>query len=231
MADIQSLAAEPRERAGKGSARKARREGRVPAVIYGEKKSPEMITLASNELIKLYHRGTFLNTIFEIGVGGAKQRVLPRDVQVHPVTDQPLHVDFLRLGKGTKVIIDVPVHFEGEEESPGLKRGGVLNIVRHEIECECPADSIPEAFTVSLEGLDIGDSIHFSAIELPDGVESTIQDRDFTVATIAAPTVMKTEEEEAAEAAEADELEGEEGESVAEDGAEEGGKEEDSNTE
>ncbi len=209
MADIKNIAAEPRERAGKGSARKARREGRVPAVIYGEKKSPELITLAGNELIKLFHRGTFLNTIFDIKLGSAKQRVLPRDIQVHPVTDRPLHVDFLRLGKGTKVVIEVPVHFIDEEDSPGLKRGGVLNIVRHEIECECPADGIPESFTISLDGLDIHDSVHISAVELPEGVVPTVQDRDFTIATIAPPTVMKTEEEEAAEAAEAEEAEAE----------------------
>lgn len=213
MADIQNLAVEPRERAGKGSSRAARRAGRIPAVIYGDKKAPQMITLAQNELVRLMKRGTFLTSLFEIELDGKKQRVLPRDLQLDPVYDNPLHVDFLRLSKGATVVIEVPVQFTGEEECPGLKRGGVLNIVRHTIECTCPAESIPDRLEVSLVGLEINDSIHISSIVMPEGVEPTIADRDFTVATVVAPSGLKTEEEEAAEAEAALlEAEGEEGE-------------------
>lgn len=213
MADIQNLAVEPRERAGKGSSRAARRAGRIPAVIYGDKKAPEMITIARNELVRLMQRGTFLTSLFEIELDGKKQRVLPRDLQLDPVYDNPLHVDFLRLSKGATVVIEVPVQFTGEDECPGLKRGGVLNVVRHTIECTCPAESIPDRLEVSLIGLEINDSIHISSIAMPEGVEPTIADRDFTVATVVAPSGLKTEEEEAAEAEAALlEAEGEEGE-------------------
>lgn len=212
MADIENLAVEPRERAGKGSSRAARRAGRIPAVIYGDKKSPEMITIAKNELVRLMGRGTFLTSLFEIELGGKKQRVLPRDLQLDPVFDNPLHVDFLRLSKGATVVIEVPVQFTGEEDCPGLKRGGVLNIVRHTIECNCPAEAIPDRLEVSLAGMEINDSIHISQITMPEGVEPTIADRDFTVATVVAPSGLKTEEEEAAEAEAALLAEGEEGE-------------------
>ncbi|MCH8861207.1 MAG: 50S ribosomal protein L25/general stress protein Ctc [Proteobacteria bacterium] len=231
MADIQNLAVEPRERAGKGSSRAARRAGRIPAVVYGDKKAPEMITIARNELVRLMSRGTFLTSLFEIELNGKKQRVLPRDLQLDPVYDKPLHVDFLRLSKGATVVIEVPVQFTGEDECPGLKRGGVLNVVRHTIECTCPAEAIPDRLEVSLVGLEINDSIHISGIAMPEGVEPTIADRDFTVATVVAPSGLKTEEEEAAEA-EAEALaegeEGEEGEEAVEgDGAaEDGGGEE-----
>lgn len=224
MADIENLAVEPRERAGKGSSRAARRAGRIPAVIYGDKKSPEMITVARNELVRLMSRGTFLTSLFEIELNGKKQRVLPRDLQLDPVFDNPLHVDFLRLSKGASVVIEVPVLFTDEDECPGLKRGGVLNIVRHAIECNCPAEAIPDRLEVSLAGMEINDSIHISQITMPEGVEPTIADRDFTVATVVAPSGLKTVEEEAAEAeaallAEAEE--GEEGEEGAEAGEEE----------
>lgn len=213
MADIEHLAVEPRERAGKGSSRAARRAGRIPAVIYGNKQSPEMITIAQNELVRLMNRGTFLTSLFEIELDGKKQRVLPRDLQLDPVYDNPLHVDFLRLGKGATVVIEVPVNFIDEEECPGLKRGGVLNIVRHTIECSCPSEAIPDRLEVSLEGMEINDSIHISQVTMPEGVEPTISDRDFTVATVVAPSGLKTEEEEAAEAEAALlEAEGEEGE-------------------
>lgn len=231
MADIQNLAVEPRERAGKGSSRAARRAGRIPAVVYGDKKAPEMITIARNELVRLMSRGTFLTSLFEIELNGKKQRVLPRDLQLDPVYDKPLHVDFLRLSKGATVVIEVPVQFTGEDECPGLKRGGVLNVVRHTIECTCPAEAIPDRLQVSLVGLEINDSIHISGITMPEGVEPTIADRDFTVATVVAPSGLKTEEEEAAEA-EAEALaegeEGEEGEEAVEGdaAAEDGGGEE-----
>lgn len=227
MSEIQPLAAESRERAGKGSARAARRAGRIPAVIYGEKKTPTMITVARNELVRLINKGTFMTNLFEIEVGGKKERVLPRDLQLDVVTDEPLHVDFLRLGKDAMVVIEVPVQFLDEEESPGLKGGGVLNIVRHSIECNCPASAIPERLVVSLKGMELGESVHISSIDIPEGVVPSIADRDFTIATIVAPSRLKSAEQEeaealeAAEAAETAEAEGED-EEVTEDEAKEG---------
>lgn len=206
MAEIQPIAVEPRERAGKGSARADRRAGRVPAIIYGDKRTPDMITLSRNDLVKLINKGTFLTSLFEVDVAGKKQSVLPRDLQLHPVSDEPLHVDFLRLGKGATVVIEVPVQFIDEEECPGLKRGGILNIVRHTIECTCLAEAIPDRLVISLAGLEINDSVHISAVEMPEGVAPTITDRDFTVATV---TGM-IEEEEIIEEDEED-FEGEEG--------------------
>jgi len=211
MADVTTIAAELRERAGKGAARATRRSGRVPAVIYGDKKNPVLISLDPLDLMRQLKGPGFFSHVFAIDVGGRTERVLARDLQVHPVTDRPLHVDFMRFGADTKVNVDVVVVFENEEASPGLKRGGVLNVVRHEIELICPADGIPESLTVDLTGLDIGDSVHISDVALPTNVEPAISDRDFTVATIAAPSVLKTPEEEEAEAAAAAEAEMEEG--------------------
>lgn len=224
MADVHVIAAEPRERAGKGSARAARRDGRVPAVIYGDKKTPIMITLSRNELVKLIKQGGFLTRQYDVKFDGATERVLPRDVQLHPVTDEPLHIDFLRLAKGATVVIEVPVNFVNEEDSPGLKRGGVLNIVRREIELEVPATAIPENIEVDLAGLDINDAVKISAVTLPEGCKPTISDRDFTIAGVVAPSGMKSEEEEAAEEA----LEGieAEAEGEAEAGEAQGGDEE-----
>jgi large subunit ribosomal protein L25 len=193
------LKATARPRAGKGAARQARREGKVPAVIYGDGKPPEMIALDYNELWKQVLKGHFTSTVFEVEVDGKKNRVIPRDLQVDPIKDQPIHVDFLRIGKDARIRVAVPVRFINDALSPGLKRGGVLNIVRHEIEVTCPYDRIPAFFEVDLAGLEIGRSIHISAIGLPEGIEPTIKDRDFTVATIAG--AVKQEEEEAAAAA------------------------------
>ena len=205
MADIASMPAQARERAGKGPARAARRAGRVPGVVYGAKKDPLMITLDPRDIARGLRTGSFLATIYDLNVGGKKERVLPRDVQFDPVTDAPLHVDFLRVSASSQVTVDVPVEFLNEEESPGLKRGGLLNVVRHGIELNCQADSIPQSIQVDLTGLDIGDSVHISMVTLPEGVEPTITDRDFTVATIAAPTVVREEEAEAAAPAEGEE--------------------------
>ena len=189
MADISQLAAEVRERAGKGAARATRRAGRVPAVIYGNKQDPVMISLDPRELnIELRHTG-FFSRVYEVDIAGTKHRVLPRDLQVHPITDHPLHVDFMRFSAKTRLNVDVEVVFLNEEASPGLKEGGVLNIVRHAVELRCRPDDIPESLTVDLTGLEIGDSVHISAVTLPEDVELTITDRDFTIATIAAPTV------------------------------------------
>ncbi|ESR23179.1 50S ribosomal protein L25/general stress protein Ctc [Lutibaculum baratangense] len=190
-----ALPATAREKVGKGAARTARRQGMTPAVIYGDKKAPEPIQIEERLIKKLLNTGHFLTTTFEIEVGGKKTRCLPRDVQLDPVRETPVHVDFLRISKDTRVDVAVPVSFVNEDDCPGLREGGVLNIVRHEVELSCPADSIPDAITADLTGLAIGDSIHISAIKLPANVEPTITDRDFTVATIAAPTVAPTEEE------------------------------------
>ena len=218
MAEISIIAAQRRERAGKGPARAARRAGRVPGVIYGSKKDPSMVTLDPRELDRELQTGAFLATIYDVQIDRDKERVLPRDVQFDPVTDRPIHVDFLRVSATSSVTVQVPVNFLNEEESPGLRRGGLLNVVRHEIEMSCLADAIPSSIDIDLAGLDIGDSVHISMISLPDGVAPTITDRDFTIATIAAPTVVQEEEE--AEAEEGAELEeGAEPEEGAEDGA------------
>ncbi|WP_028879564.1 50S ribosomal protein L25/general stress protein Ctc [Terasakiella pusilla] len=183
------LTAQKRETAGKGAARAIRREGQVPAVIYGDKKDPVSISINPKELWKQLHTGqTFFASTGEIQLGKDKETVICRDVQFHPVTDQPLHADFLRLGKDATVTVEVPVTFINEEKSEGMKRGGVLNVVRHEIEVICPATSIPESIEVDLAGLAVGDSVHISSITLPKGVEPTITDRDFTICTVASPS-------------------------------------------
>ncbi|MGE3065307.1 MAG: 50S ribosomal protein L25/general stress protein Ctc [Hyphomicrobiaceae bacterium] len=192
MAEISELKATARPRSGKGAARAVRREGRVPAVIYGDGKEPETVSLDTQELSMLLGKGKFLSTVINVDVGGKTNRVIPRDVQLDPVRDFPVHVDFQRIGANSRIRVNVPVVFINEGLSPGLKRGGVLNIVRHEVEVTCPADKIPKAFEFSLEGLEIGRSIHISAVKMPDGVKTTIQGRDFTVATIAG---AKAEEE------------------------------------
>ncbi|MBX3569960.1 MAG: 50S ribosomal protein L25/general stress protein Ctc [Rhizobiaceae bacterium] len=183
--DTYELTAVAREQVGKGSARAVRRNGQVPAVIYGDKQPPLAIALSYKDVYYKIHGGGFLTTVATIDVGGQKIQVLPKDYQLDPVKDTPLHVDFLRVGKDTEVNVNVPVHFINEDKSPGLKRGGTLNIVRHEVEFHCPANAIPEFITVDLEGTDIGDSIHISAVKLPGGVRPVIHDRDFTIATIA----------------------------------------------
>ena len=196
------LKAEAREQVGKGSARAVRRNGKVPAVIYGDKQPPLAIALSYKEIFYKIHGGGFLTTVATIDVDGSKIQVLPKDYQLDPVKDFPIHVDFLRVGKDTVVNVNVPVHFINEEKSPGIKRGGVLNIVRHEVEFHCPANAIPDSITVDLSGAEIGDSIHISAVTLPAGVKPVISDRDFTIATIAGTAAAKSEEDAAAPAAE-----------------------------
>ncbi len=198
MADVIEIEATARPKGGKGAARAVRREGKIPAVIYGEKKEAETIALDANELWKIVQKGRFLSTVLDINVGGQKRRVLPREVQLDPVQDTPLHVDFQRVGASSTVRVIIPVRFVNEGLSPGLKRGGVLNIVRHEVEVTCPPERIPHHFTVDLEGLEIGRSIHISSIDLGEGVQPTILNRDFTVATIAG---KKSDEDKAAEGA------------------------------
>ena len=200
MSDQLTLSAETRERAGKGASRAMRREGRVPAVIYGEKQEPVMIHVEEKALVKALSTGHFMNTVVMIDAGGAATRTLPKDVQFHPVSDRPLHVDFLRIAEHATIHVNVPVAFTDEEASPGIKRGGTLNIVRHELELVCDAANIPDQIEISLAGLELGDTIHISAVTLPAGVTSAIEDRDFTIATIATPSALRSAEADADEA-------------------------------
>jgi large subunit ribosomal protein L25 len=201
MSDTLNLPAETRERAGKGASRELRRNGRVPAVIYGGKEEPLAIHVELKELARQLGTGHFFNSIIELEIGGKTYRTQPKDVAFHPVTDRPLHADFLRLVKGATVHVNVPVVFENEELAPGLKKGGVLNIVRHDLELVCDAEKIPHEIVIDVTGFDVGESIHFSHVKLPKGVESAISDRDFTIATIAVPSALRSAEgEEAAEA-------------------------------
>ena len=189
------LKAEVREQVGKGSARQVRRNGKIPAVIYGDKQPPLAISLSYKDIFYKIHGGAFLTTVATIDVDGKKIQVLPKDFQLDPVRDFPLHVDFLRVSKNTEVNVLVPVRFINEEKSPGIKRGGTLNVVRHEVEFQCPADSIPDSITIDLEGTEIGDSLHISAVKLPEGVRPVIADRDFTIATIAGTAAARSEED------------------------------------
>jgi large subunit ribosomal protein L25 len=214
MAVVETVPASPRDGVGKGSARQARRDGQVPAVIYGNKEEPILLTLERRVLIKELDNPQFFIQLVDVEIAGAKHRVLPRDVQFHPVSDTPMHVDFLRFDPKRKIAANVPVVFEGEDDSPGLKSGGVLNIVRYEVEVLCTADNIPPELILQLAGLEVGDSMHASAVTLPGGVEFVITDRDFTIATIAAPTIaiepIEAEGEEG-EGADGEEADGEEG--------------------
>jgi large subunit ribosomal protein L25 len=203
MAGTKTLAAAARSGTGKGAARSIRREGRIPGVIYGGGDPAEPIALDYRELNKLIYSGHFLTTLFEIDVGGTKQRVIPRDYQLDPIKDQPLHVDFLRLKPGASLKVEVPVHFINQETCPGVKKGGSVNVVRHSIEMRVPADNIPESVTADLGALEINDSLHLDALELPAGCKPTLADRDFTIVTITPPLVAPETPVAAAAAAEA----------------------------
>ena len=193
MTAIKELKAVARPRVGKGAARAERRAGRVPAVIYGEKQDPVAISLNHVEINKIIYAGHFLTTLFEVDVDGTKHRVIPRDYQLDPVKDYPLHVDFLRVSKGATVTVEVPVHFIKQEASPALKGGGTLNVVAHTVELECPAESIPDAIEVDLSGAGFGDSFHLSDIKLPAGV-TWAGHGDDTLGTIVAPSGLKEAE-------------------------------------
>ncbi|PCI47626.1 MAG: 50S ribosomal protein L25/general stress protein Ctc [Alphaproteobacteria bacterium] len=211
------MKAELRGKAGKGSSRALRREDKIPAVIYGDKKDPVLVTLNRIDLVKELNKGGFMNTSYEIQVGKDKEKILPRDVQFHPVTDWPLHVDFLRLAKGASLKIMIPIHFIGDEECPGIKAGGILSVVRHEVEFNCPADTIPESIEIDISQMEMNDSIHISAVTLPENVTSVIDDRDFTIATISAPSGLKSSDD-----VDEEEVEGEgEGEETTEEAKEE----------
>jgi len=198
MSEQLTLPAEARDRAGKGASRALRREGRVPAVVYGDKKEPLSVHVEEKLLNKMLSTGHFMNSVVMIELDGKKNRTLPKDVQFHPVSSRPVHVDFLRIGEHSQVNVNVPVRFDNEEASPGLKRGGVLNIVVHDLALVCDASEIPDEIHIPLDGLEIGDSIHISQVKLPKGAKPANADDDFTVATIVAPSAMKQTEEEAA---------------------------------
>ena len=223
MSEQLTLPAEARDRAGKGASRALRREGRVPAVIYGEKKEALSIHVEEKLLSKMLHTGHFMNSVVMIDVGGKATRTLPKAVDFHPVTSRPIHVDFLRIGEHSQVNVNVPVRFDNEEASPGLKRGGVLNIVVHDLALICDAAEIPDEIHIDLTGLEIGDTLHISQVKLPKGAKPANADEDFTVATVVAPSAMKAEEEETAPEGEVPTVGDEEAEAEA--GEAEGGEE------
>jgi large subunit ribosomal protein L25 len=225
MSEQLTLPAEARDRAGKGASRALRREGRVPAVVYGEKKEPLAIHVEEKLLSKMLSTGHFMNSVIMIDFQGEPHRTLPKAVDFHPVSSRPIHVDFLRIGEHTMLTVAIPVRFDNEEDSPGLKRGGVLNVVQHELQLVCDAASIPNEIHIDLTGLEIGDTVHISQVKLPEGTKSAIEDEDFTVATIVAPSAMKAEEEEAAAADAVPTVEGEEGEAEGGEAAEGGAEE------
>ena len=208
MSDTLTLPAERRERAGKGASRALRREGRIPAVIYGGKEEPIAIHVEEKELVRQLMTGHFMNSLLQIELDGEQIRTIPKDVALHPVNDRPTHADFLRLSKGSKIEVSVPVIFMNEEASPGLKKGGVLNVVRHELELVCASSNIPDEIEIDVAGKDVGDSIHISEVKLPEGSSSAITDRDFTIATLVAPSALKTSDGDTTEEAPAaDEVE------------------------
>ena len=214
MSKNYAMTANKRDGAGKGIARALRREGRVPAVIYGDNKEPVLISLPANETNVQYNRGGMFTTLCDLDADGDKHLVLARDVQLHPVTDVVQHIDFLRVTAKTKIAVDVPVQFINEDKSPGLDEKGVLNVVRYTVELLCGATAIPDQLEVNLEGKEIGDSINISDAALPEGVKPVIDDRDFTIATIAAPRKAEEVVVEDAEGAEGEEAEGAEGEAA-----------------
>ena len=202
MRETIELKVEPRTKHGKGASYRTRRAGQIPGVIYGGDAAPESVQVDEHTLVRHFSTGVFLQTLVMLETQGKKTRVIPRAVQLDPVTDRPVHIDFLRLTPGGRVSLDIPVRFRGQENSPGLKRGGVINVVRHEVALLCPVDDIPEYIEGDLSELDIGDSLHISAFTLPEGVKPMIRERDFTVATIAPPTTYTEETPTAAAAVE-----------------------------
>ncbi|WND03089.1 50S ribosomal protein L25/general stress protein Ctc [Temperatibacter marinus] len=216
MAKVLKIQAENRDRVGKGASRAARRAGMVPAVIYGDNREPRSIQIKINEVVRLLNRGGFMSHTYQIETDGkVSATVLPRDLQLHPVTDMPMHIDFLRLAEGSTVVMNVPVQITDDEDAPGVKQGGTVTVNRHDIELNVPVDAIPEAIVVSLAGIELGGSVKISDVKLPKGVTPTITDRDFVIAAITAPSSLKSSEGSSEE--------GEEG--GADDAAAEGGEE------
>lgn len=197
MANTFTLSATVRTTGGKGAARAARRDAQVPAVIYGNRQEPLMINLDERELGR-HMASTFFTHVYELKIGNDTHKVIPRDVQFHVVTEQPMHVDFLRVSDQTKITASVPVVAEGAEKCPGVKNGGLLNIIYHELEVKCFANQIPEHITVDVSTLTVGQSIHLSEIKLPTGVETMLQDKNATIVTIATPSALRSKEDEAA---------------------------------
>ena len=201
MAQVQELKVETREGRGKGPSYQARQKGLIPGIVYGGKDQPQTVNVDFRTLERHIEKGAFLTTLFMLDIGGKKPRVIPRQLQLDPVSDRPVHVDFMRLAEGSRVRLEIPVHFKGQGESPGLKKGGVLNIVRHEMEISCPADSIPNEILIDVAALDLNESIHIEDVTLPDGVKPIIKGRDFTICSIVAPTSVVEEQRAAAAAA------------------------------
>ena len=200
MTEILEIIVKNRDATGTGSARAIRRGGNTPGILYGNDTQPINITIETKLLVKHFQSGRFLSTLYDLNIDGKKSRVIPKDIQVHPVKDTPLHVDFYLLSKESKVIVEIPVLFINDDICPGLKKGGVLNIVRHNVEFSCPANEIPENIVVDLAESETGESIHISAVKLPENILPTISDRDLTIATIAAPAgVDETDEVETEE--------------------------------
>ena len=217
---MSNLKATKRENLSSGSNNKLRAKGFIPAILYGGKDQNQNISVSKKEISNIINSETFLSKVLELDIDGKKEKVIPRDVAYHVVSEEPMHIDFMRIVSGKKIILEIPVKFINHPDSPGLKRGGVLNIVRRKVELKCPAESIPDEIVVDLAGTDIGTSIKISSVKLPENVIPTITDRDFVVATVAAPTVIKEPEKPAEETP----AEGAEGEAPAE-GAEAAAKE------
>ena len=209
---MSNLKATKRENLSSGSNNKLRAKGLIPAILYGGKDKNQNISISKKEISNIINSETFLSKVLELDIDGKKEKVIPRDVAYHVVSEEPMHIDFMRIVSGKKIILEIPVKFINHPDSPGLKRGGVLNIVRRKVELKCPAESIPDEIIVDLAGTDIGTSIKISSVKLPENVIPTITDRDFVVATVAAPTVIKEPEKPAEETA----AEGAEGETPAE---------------
>ncbi len=207
---MNSLEASIRDTKSKGEVNSLRQKGEVPAIIYGGKEENQKISLSKKQVKNLINQENFLSNIISLNINGESVKVLPREVSHDTLSDEPIHIDFLRIVKGAKIIIEIPVKFINNEKSPGLKRGGVLNIVRRKVELKCPTENVPNELVVDLDGLEIGTSIKISSINLPENVEPTIQGRDFVIATVAAPTVFK-EPEKPAEETSAEGVEGAEG--------------------
>ncbi|MDC0937591.1 50S ribosomal protein L25/general stress protein Ctc [Pelagibacteraceae bacterium] len=205
---MSNLKAIKRENTSSGSNNKLRTEGLIPAILYGGKDPNQNISIKKKEIKNIVNSDTFLSKVLELDIDGKKEKVIPRDVAFHVVSEEPIHIDFMRIVSGKKIILDIPVKFINHPDSPGLKRGGVLNIVRRKVELKCPGENIPDDIIVDLTGTDIGTSIKISSIKLSENVVPTIADRDFVIATVAAPTVMK-EPEKPAEDATAEVAEGE----------------------
>tara|TARA_X000001036_G_scaffold435436_1_gene476668 strand:+ start:860 stop:1594 length:735 start_codon:yes stop_codon:yes gene_type:complete len=209
---MSNLKAIKREKTSSGSNNKLRAEGLIPAILYGGKNPNQNISIEKKDIKNIVNSDTFLSKVLELDIDGKKEKVIPRDIDFHVISEEPIHIDFMRIVAGKKIILEIPVKFINHPDSPGLKRGGVLNIVRRKVELKCPAENIPDDITIDLAGTDIGTSIKISSVKLDENITPTISDRDFVIATVAAPTVMKEPEKPAAEAA----AEGAEGETPAE---------------